>query len=149
MSLTTPEDEKLLQYYSDPVWLSMYPLNSETILDYFSLSVFYDQTSCNAVLKMQGFQDLKGLQDMTGVQYEVTRAVVDPKNQGKSVFVIQEQYRHAPGEPPEIKAVYYCVNGTFYQAPTLGQVIDSRIVCNIVLLILLIFFYFFYLLFFF
>src|SRR3989338_3623896 len=128
MSAKVDDDETRLTSFRDANWLSMYALNNDTVLDYFSFSPFYDRTSDNEVLKMQGLDSMKLLQ-MTGIQYTLARAAIDPKNRDKSVFVVNKEQRLEPEKMPVVKAVYYCIDGTFYQAPTLGQVLDTRIVC--------------------
>jgi mediator of RNA polymerase II transcription subunit 6 len=130
MSNAVAEGKLRLQLFREPDWLATCPLTAESIMDYFSLSPFYDRTSDNQVLRMQGINDPQQLLLMTGIQYEVVKAVFDPRFPDKSIFVIHQQTRHEPRGIPTVTAVFYCVDGTFYQAPTLGQVFDARMVCT-------------------
>lgn len=60
------------QPFIDNHWL-LYngPLRLDTVLEYFSLSKFYDRRSCNEELRMQGAEDirLEDLEMMRGLQY--------------------------------------------------------------------------------
>jgi hypothetical protein len=57
---------------------------------------------------------------MTGIEYVVYFA------QEPSLFVIQRQNRTSP-QHTEHQQTYYIINGTVFQAPTLGAVLASRI----------------------
>jgi hypothetical protein len=57
---------------------------------------------------------------MTGIEYIVYFA------QEPSLFVIQRQNRLSP-QLAEHQQTYYVINGTIFQAPTLGAVLSSRI----------------------
>lgn len=39
--------------FKDVIWLQRFPLSKVSVLDYFSLSPFYDRSCNNEVLKMQ------------------------------------------------------------------------------------------------
>jgi hypothetical protein len=44
------------------------------------------------------------------------------------LFVIRRQLRGAPGAAPVPQAVYYILDGSVYQAPTLEAVLSARLV---------------------
>ena len=98
------------------------------MLDYFSLSTgpqgFYDSTCNNQQLKMQGVRDprelAEALRTMTGVEYVLAEAV-EPY-----LYVIRKQRREGPDAVVPL-AVYYCLEGVVYQAPSLLAVASSRL----------------------
>lgn len=47
-------DELAQTTWRDDAWLSFYPLNIFTALDYFALSPFYDRGCNNELAKVQG-----------------------------------------------------------------------------------------------
>jgi len=99
-------------------------LNHENVLEYFSLSPFWDPNSNNATLKMQtNFNALEAdgskLKNMVGVEFEVV------KEQYPSLFIIQKQRRKSPTEAFPI-AIYYIVNGNIYQSPNLYSILANR-----------------------
>lgn len=121
--------------FRDPVWLQTNPLNSNTVLDYFGLSLFYDRSCNNEILKPQR-QSLVVLKQMTGLEYEVIHPppmiskddtdqyVYHP--QVSPLFLIRKQERDSPTEAKHL-AVYYCLYGTIYQAPHLLDVLLCRL----------------------
>ena len=47
------EEELAFVCFRDVAWLQACPLTADNVLEYFSLSQFYDRTCNNEVLKMQ------------------------------------------------------------------------------------------------
>ncbi|KAL6078717.1 Mediator of RNA polymerase II transcription subunit 6 [Balamuthia mandrillaris] len=107
--------------FKDSAWLKAFPLNSQTVLDYFSLSSFYDRTCNNEQCKMQG-RDLSFLTRMVGPEYALFYAA-----EAEGLFVIRKQIRESPETVTPIHT-YYIVQGTIYQAPSLHAVISSRMI---------------------
>ncbi|KAI5186421.1 mediator of RNA polymerase II transcription subunit 6 [Nematocida homosporus] len=110
--------------FRDPAWLQYNPLTSDTVLEYFSFSQFYDRNCNNEVLKMQTQHSTLAttgafLEKMSGVQYVVHRA------EEPYLFIIKKCYRHTPEKTVTLD-YYYVMNGTVYQAPTEKEVSRTR-----------------------
>ncbi|RKP36953.1 mediator complex, subunit Med6, partial [Dimargaris cristalligena] len=104
-------------------------LRPDNVLEYFSLSPFWDPTSNNAVLKMQTqFNELQtaqlDLKKMTGIEF----AVVHEK--WPTLFIIRKQRRKSPNEVIPL-ATYYIINGNIYQSPDLYSLISSRLLISL------------------
>lgn len=115
------EEDKTDVVWIDRVWLSYFPLNEATALEYFSLSQFYDRSCNNEIIKMQRLDPaLKAT--MEGIEYDLV-----PQS-APNLFVISKQ-RRAKGPTPSVSllAIYYILNGNIYQAPTAHSVISSRV----------------------
>ncbi|KAJ1962545.1 Mediator of RNA polymerase II transcription subunit 6, partial [Dimargaris xerosporica] len=100
-------------------------LRPDNIMEYFSLSPFWDPTSNNAVLKMQTqFNELQtaqlDLKKMTGIEF----AVVHEK--WPTLFIIRKQRRRSPSEVVPL-ATFYIINGNIYQSPDLHSVVSNRL----------------------
>lgn len=112
-----------------PEWTQMYGLRTDNVLEYFSLSPFYDRSSNNQVLKMQSSYN-EQLQNRTDLQKELknmkglefTLAVA----QEPDVWIIRRQMRFSPTEA-EIIATYFVVGENIYQAPSIYSVVASRL----------------------
>ncbi|EGF78057.1 hypothetical protein BATDEDRAFT_91168 [Batrachochytrium dendrobatidis JAM81] len=112
--------------FKDTAFLQLLGLNEHNALDYFSMSQFYDKSCLNEQLKMQvrhnelQAQQLDGRQ-MKGLEYTLWYFTPQP-----SLYVIRKQTRLSPTRV-DLVAVYYIVEGTIYQSPTLCQVLANRV----------------------
>eukprot|EP01113_Clastostelium_recurvatum_P047757 TRINITY_DN8574_c0_g1_i2.p1 TRINITY_DN8574_c0_g1~~TRINITY_DN8574_c0_g1_i2.p1 ORF type:complete len:261 (+),score=52.02 TRINITY_DN8574_c0_g1_i2:50-832(+) len=112
--------------FKDPMWLAQVGLNAHTVLDYFALSQFYDNTCNNELLKMQikvtGLPfDFNRLAEMVGLEYVVCHV------QEPVLYVIRKQWRESP-TLVTARASYYVLEGSIYQAPSLHAVLSARLV---------------------
>ncbi|KAK9904309.1 hypothetical protein WJX75_008938 [Coccomyxa subellipsoidea] len=105
--------------WRDDAWLSFYPLNIFTALDYFALSPFYDRGCNNELAKLQG-GGVKLATLPPGVEYEVQDA------QEPHLFVIRKQHRSGPKTTATLQ-FYYVLDGNVYQAPSMHAALSSRI----------------------
>lgn len=110
--------------WQDKRWLSLFPLNADTVLDYFSLSQFYDVRCNNELIKMQRL-DKSLLKTMAGIEY----ALSDSPSPG--LFIITKSRRSL--NPPNIEplATYYIHDGAVYQAPSIHSILSSRILQSV------------------
>jgi hypothetical protein len=113
-------EDQLGVSFRDAAYLQRNVLSLHNVLDYFALSEFYDRTCNNALCVMQRV-DLSQMVNMTGVEYVVFHA-----HEPSSLFVVRKQRRSSP-ELAEHLLTYYIINGTVFQAPSLGAVLSSRI----------------------
>ncbi|CAN8075839.1 unnamed protein product [Agarophyton chilense] len=106
--------------WHDKNWLSFFPLTKEHVLEYFSLSQFYDERCNNQQIKLQRL-DPKLLETMPGIEYQVT---ADP---APGLFIITKFLRSI--RPPNLEplAMYYVLEGDVYQAPSIHAILSSRI----------------------
>ncbi|CAL8470759.1 g10301 [Coccomyxa elongata] len=119
LSEKSAADELAQTTWRDDAWLSFFPLNVFTALDYFALSPFYDRTCNNELAKSQG-GDLKLATLPPGVEYEVQDA------QEPHLFIIRKQHRSGPKTTAPLQ-YYYILDGNVYQAPSLHAALSSRI----------------------
>lgn len=94
-----------------------------TIMEIFYSSVFYQKESNNEQLRTQlqtsGIQE--SLKEMKGIQFVVTQLYPE-----KNLFWIEKRNRTSPRDFTVI-SVYYMLNFTIFQAPTLSHIVDTRI----------------------
>ncbi|ORX90201.1 MED6-domain-containing protein [Basidiobolus meristosporus CBS 931.73] len=104
-------------------------LNPQNVLEYFSLSPYWDPESNNAILKMQTqFNELEPLdmklREMTGIEFVLAH------ERWPVLFVIRKQRRRSPDEAIPI-ATYYIINGNIYQSPDLYSVMANRMLTSL------------------
>ena len=137
----TPIDETL---WRDQVWYRQWgPLNEVTAMDYFRMSTFFDHTSNNGTLFQQmqfnpQFREElrtpelfnRRLATMTGVEYMLATGSVE-----SGVWVIRKQLRKSPRyddntqeDDITVLAAYYIIGENIYQAPSIGAVLQNRMV---------------------
>jgi hypothetical protein len=110
--------DRLSEYYRDEFWLAAYPLNATSLLDYFAFSPFYDKTCINERMKLHAMEASHGRR--TGVEY-VVKQTVSPE-----LFIIERLDRRSSTESV-VLSVYYCLQGTIYQAPDLATLLSARV----------------------
>ncbi|KAI9256544.1 MED6 mediator sub complex component-domain-containing protein [Phascolomyces articulosus] len=108
--------------------------NQQMVLDYFSMSPFWDRQCNNQILSMQTqYNDLRqpyeatleALRKMTGIEFAVI-------HEQPPVWVIQKRYRRGP-EPNDVNpiATYYITGANVYQSPTIYSVIANRLLTSL------------------
>ncbi|KAJ3319974.1 hypothetical protein HDV06_005792 [Boothiomyces sp. JEL0866] len=113
-------DEELTSVsFKDTAFLQAFGLHELNIIEYFSKSQFYDVSCIDEQLKMQArFNDLQVTQldhtKMTGIKYDLWYFTYQP-----SYFVIKKSQIYSETKA-ELLAIYYVIEGTIYQAPSLS-----------------------------
>eukprot|EP00127_Corallochytrium_limacisporum_P000428 Clim_evm4s12 gene=Clim_evmTU4s12 len=106
-------------------------LHPHNILEYFSLSPFYDR-QCTNELAAQAMQDPQARRQYKGTEYELVymspppKPGTEPSKVPPVVFVIEKRFRSSP-EKISTLAYYYCVDGSIFLAPTLDIIVKSRL----------------------
>ena len=118
-----------------------------TVLPYFAESPFFDATSNNATLTTQALYNpnmyyiiqtreaFEGrLRTMQGLEFMVIHdpSENDTKPNHSGVWVIREQNRRKrQGAQDEVTGIssYYVVGDNVYMAPSVGNILSSRLVC--------------------
>jgi hypothetical protein len=113
--------------FIDIQWLNMYGLRRDNALEYFYTSPFFDISSNNQIIRIQGVdmsQHDSILQGMIGTEY-----VLDDINTSEpNLFVVREQHRRSRryGDVDLIN-VFYILNGIVFQCPDFLDLLKSRI----------------------
>ena len=142
--------------WEDKVWMQHFPLNRETVLDYFSGSPvsqplrccvtrasanpapprqFYDRTCNNEQVKMQRNlppeQIAKTLERMVGIEYGLDHAEEVPSSEAgtaHSLYIIRRVQRSGPPPlQPSVQHLYYVLDGVVYEVPDLHALLSSRL----------------------
>lgn len=119
-------------------------IHSNSVLFYFAQSPFYDRTSNNEVLFQQGLNNpnvtpylatrelFEGrLKTMSGLEFVVAQEPAETgPGAGTGVWVINKQTRRKRQGEDEIiiHGTYFVVGENIYMAPSMADVISSRIV---------------------
>lgn len=124
------------------------------VLPYFAESPFFDATSNNATLTTQALHNMSmyyiiqtreafedRLRTMQGLEFMVTHdpSENDSKPNHSGVWVIRKQHRRKKqGAQDEVTGIssYYVVGENVYMAPSVENILSSRLVCTIPLLVL-------------
>mmetsp|Transcript_7269 Transcript_7269/g.13157 ORF Transcript_7269/g.13157 Transcript_7269/m.13157 type:complete len:240 (-) Transcript_7269:77-796(-) len=119
MAVTIENAEDLTsRSWKNQGWLDTYPLDARSVLSYFAESIFYDP-NCNNEIARKHFMDPTRIANLPpGVEYVVT------ESQEPHLFVICKQKRSLVEVTAQV--YYYILDGVVYQAPTLHQVLSSR-----------------------
>ncbi|KAF7897807.1 uncharacterized protein EAF01_008773 [Botrytis porri] len=140
-----PQDPPLDEIqWSHPAWLAANSgLHENTVLHYFAQSPFYDQTSNNAVLTTQASLNPNmmyilatrsafesRLKTMSGLEFLVAQEPAEmAPGTGTGVWVISKQTRRKRAQDDDEitkHASYFVVGENIYMAPTVADVLGSR-----------------------
>ncbi|OLN85045.1 Mediator of RNA polymerase II transcription subunit 6 [Colletotrichum chlorophyti] len=143
--MANPNDPPLdeIQWRAPEIAASMQGIHSNSVLFYFAESPFFDRQSNNAVITNQAMFNpalLKNLATreafegeldrMSGLEFRVLHAPADMVT-GTGVWTIVKQTRQKNVERNRMEtkplAYYFVVGENIYQAPTLGDILSSRI----------------------
>lgn len=102
--------------WRDDMWLSSYPLNLHTALDYFACSPFWDPACTN----VRARQLQKPLIELQGVEFRLD-VVQEPH-----LFVIGKWRRQAPDLAAALM-YYYILDGSVYHTPTIHAALSARL----------------------
>ncbi|KAK1718543.1 mediator complex, subunit Med6 [Colletotrichum lupini] len=144
--MANPNDPPLdeIQWRAPDIAASMQGIHSNSVLFYFAESPFFDRQSNNAVITNQAMFNpalLKNLatreafeselDKMAGLEFRVLHAPADMV-MGTGVWTIVKQTRQKNLDRGRMEtkplAYYFVVGENIYQAPTLGDLLSSRIV---------------------
>ncbi|ORD94783.1 MED6 [Enterospora canceri] len=114
-------------FFFEPLFLQNNQLNNETVLDYFSISPFYDKESLNEIIRMQS-QHTKinmheHLKRMNGIYYEVDKTLTRDNN----LFIIYKK-ENKPGREAQLITAYYVMFGYIYASPSIDYLSENRVV---------------------
>ncbi|KAG5976352.1 Mediator of RNA polymerase II transcription subunit 6 [Claviceps digitariae] len=139
-----PLDE--IQWRSPQILASMGGLHSNTILFYFAESPFFERTSNNAVIMSQAMNNMSmyhyiqtreafegRLKTMSGLEFIVGEEPAETgPGMGTGVWVIRKQTRrklqYQADDEITVHASFFVVGENIYMAPTLADILASRIV---------------------
>ena len=146
--MANPNDPPLdeIQWRSPQIVASLTGgLHTNTILFYFAESPFFERTSNNAVIFSQAMNNINMLQyvqtreafearlkTMSGLEFMVGEEPAESGHKiGTGVWVIRKQTRKKrPNQEDEVTvhASYFIVGENIYMAPSLSDILASRIV---------------------
>lgn len=151
--MSNPNDPPLdeIQWRSPPILAGMGGLHSNTILFYFAESPFFERTSNNAVIMSQAMNNMSmyhyiqtreafegRLKTMSGLEFIVGEEPAETgPGMGTGVWVIRKQTRRKRYQDEDeitVHASFFVVGENIYMAPTLADVLSSRIVSRVTLL---------------
>ncbi|KAM0797642.1 MED6 mediator subfamily complex component-domain-containing protein [Usnea florida] len=146
MAQEPPLDE--IQWRS-PKAQEMGGIHTNTVLPYFAESPFFDATSNNAALTTQAFHNASmfyiiqtreafegRLRTMQGLEFMVTHdpSENDTKPNNSGVWVIRKQHRRKrQGAQDEVTGIssYYVVGENVYMAPSVTNILSSRLLSTV------------------
>jgi mediator of RNA polymerase II transcription subunit 6 len=147
MAVQAPLDETV--WYFDLEAAGIHAIHSNTILPYFQMSPFYDQSSNNAILWGQAMSNANmyhilqtreafeaRLKTMSGTEFIVAQEPSEmAPGTGTGVWVINKQHRrkrHGMEDEVTVLATYYAVGDHIYMAPSMADLINARLVRTLV-----------------
>ena len=97
------------------------------VLEYFYLSPFYDKTSDNEALRLQGVVNVgyEHLLDLRGTQYICNETVNDSHDSNIRLYVVKKIRRNS-ARNYDVLDVYYCLDGEIYKVPDIYELVKTR-----------------------
>jgi mediator of RNA polymerase II transcription subunit 6 len=143
-SLDDPLDEVLFRD-DNAINTNLGSIHENTVLFYFASSPFFDRSSNNGVVYEQAIHNPKlshilgtrasfeeRLRSMSGLEYMIAEQPAEmAPGTGTGVWVIRKQTRRKrPGQEDEITVhgSYFVVGHNIYQAPSVADVLGSKLV---------------------
>ncbi|CAH7682047.1 MED6 mediator sub complex component-domain-containing protein, partial [Phakopsora pachyrhizi] len=134
-----PSDLCHVQWRSLAWVLENGPITALNVMDYFSLSPFYDRHSTNQVLKMQSMfsgqpqmspeEEKEALRKLVGIEFEVILSRPEQDREG-GLFVIEKRERKSYDEYYPI-AAYYVLRTSIYQSPSIHSTLSARVLSSL------------------
>ena len=97
----------------------------DQVLEYFYYSPFYDKTSDNEALRMQGNVGYEHLLGLKGTQYICNETIKNPGDLCTRLYVIKKIRRNS-ARSFDVLDVYYCLDGEIYRVPDVYEVVKTR-----------------------
>lgn len=145
--MSNPNDPSLdeIQWRSPQIVAQMGGLHSNTILFYFAESPFFERTSNNAVIMAQAMNNMAmyhyiqtreafetRLKTMSGLEFIVGEEPAETgPGMGTGVWIIRKQTRRKRYQDDDeitVHASFFVVGENIYMAPTLADILATRIV---------------------
>lgn len=104
----------------DELFLRQFGLNENNVMEYFSNSPFYDNSSNNQTLREQNLP-LTNLKEMKGIQFSII-------DQNAELYVIAKLRRESETSTTNI-AFFYILHGDVFMSPDIQSVVKTRLVC--------------------
>eukprot|EP01128_Nolandella_sp_AFSM9_P012818 TRINITY_DN9654_c0_g1_i1.p1 TRINITY_DN9654_c0_g1~~TRINITY_DN9654_c0_g1_i1.p1 ORF type:complete len:235 (-),score=58.74 TRINITY_DN9654_c0_g1_i1:57-761(-) len=118
-----PEADLTSECFRDDRFLARSPVTPQNVFEYFSKSPFYSKDSNNQVLRMQGipWETIpETLRVLIGKQYVLEKSV-PPR-----LYTIKRIRRQNP-EECQVTGMYYIIDGTIYESPTLLATLEAKL----------------------
>ncbi|KAA6428385.1 MAG: hypothetical protein FRX49_01261 [Trebouxia sp. A1-2] len=114
--MAATQTDRVGTVWRDDMWLSNYPLNHHTAVDYFACSPFWDPGCNNGRARLEQ----RALTDLQGIEYTLDSC------QEPHLFVICKQDRQSADAAVPVM-FYYILDGSVYQTPTIHGVLSARL----------------------
>lgn len=100
--------------------------NGSQVLEYFYRSPFFDKSSDNEALRMQGVGvDSAHLSKMKGIQYICDETLKNPYDMNSLLYVVKKIRRNNERNF-DLLDLFYCIDGEFYKAPDFYELVKTR-----------------------
>ena len=101
--------------------------SARRVLEYFYSSPFYDKTSDNEALRLQGVMNVEFdyLLGLRGIQYICDEMIKNPYDSNTFIYVVKKIRRNS-AKNYDVLDIYYCLEGEIYKVPDFYGLIKTR-----------------------